>query len=241
MAVKYGLLLSALFVISNLIVFSLNFEDSRPTMGFIAVSIAILTWIAKIGLFARAHYEYNEKNNDYISFKDAILIGLVIIGISTVVSFAVTFVNATFLMREKYEKMWSLGLHSEISPVKIILTGALTGILMDVIVLFFLITLESMWKIFKKAGKEGWAALVPFYNTITMLEIVGKPVLWFVLMFIPFVNMILGIWVVNLLAKRFGKSESYTLGMLFLPFIFYPMLGMSEQQMIPLYADEHNA
>lgn len=230
MAVKYGLLLSALFVISNLIVFSMNFDGSQPTMGFIAVFIAILTWIIKIGLFARAHYEYNEKNNDYISFKDAILIGLVIIGISTVISLGATLVNATFLFKEKYEKMWSLGLQSEISPIKIVLTGTLTGVLMDVIVLFGLITMESMWKIFKKAGKEGWAALVPFYNTITMLDIVGKPVLWFVLMFIPFVNIILGIWVVNLLAKRFGKSESYTLGMLFLPFIFYPMLGMSELQ-----------
>lgn len=37
------------------------------------------------------------------------------------------------------------------------------------------IMLVSMWKIFTKAGKPGWACIVPIYNIIVMLDIVGKP------------------------------------------------------------------
>lgn len=92
---------------------------------------------------------------------------------------------------------------------------------------FALITflIIAQWKVYTKAGKPGWACLVPFYNYIVMLEIVGKPVWWFVLMLVPIVNIVIGIMVINLLAKSFGKDVGFTLGLIFLPFIFLPILA----------------
>jgi len=86
----------------------------------------------------------------------------------------------------------------------------------------------SMWKIFTKAGKPGWACLIPIYNTIILLEIVGKPWWWLFLMMIPIVNIILGIKVIHLLSLSFGKDTGFTLGLIFLSFIFIPILGLGK-------------
>lgn len=96
-----------------------------------------------------------------------------------------------------------------------------------------LILIISMWKIFTKAGKPGWAAIVPIYNVIVLLEIVCKPIWWFILMLIPFVNIIVLIIVLIELAKRFGKGVGFAIGMLILPFIFYPMLAFGDSKYSP--------
>src|SRR5512133_2820007 len=88
----------------------------------------------------------------------------------------------------------------------------------------------SMWKIFTKAGKPGWACIIPIYNIIVLLEIVGKPWWWFLLMLIPLVNMVFVIWTLNLLSKSFGHDVGFTLGLLFLGFIFFPILGLGESK-----------
>ncbi len=97
------------------------------------------------------------------------------------------------------------------------------------------LTIIGMWKVFKKAGKPGWAVLVPIYNIIVMLEIVGRPTWWVFLFFlgiIPFVgwigSLVVGIIVANDLAKAFGKDVGYTLLLIFLPFVGYMILGLSK-------------
>ncbi|QHS62504.1 DUF5684 domain-containing protein [Chitinophaga agri] len=84
------------------------------------------------------------------------------------------------------------------------------------------------WKIFTKAGKPGWACLVPIYGTIVMLEIVGKP-WWYIFMFmIPIYGwFVLPIQLTHHLSKSFGKDVGFTLGLLFLGFIFVPLLAFS--------------
>ncbi|RXM53495.1 MULTISPECIES: DUF5684 domain-containing protein [unclassified Chryseobacterium] len=85
-----------------------------------------------------------------------------------------------------------------------------------------------MFKIFKKAGREdAWAAFVPIYNAIVMLDIVKKPIWWIILFLIPFVNLYAS-WVVNdRLAKGFGKETPlYTILLFFFGFIFIPVLGL---------------
>lgn len=90
----------------------------------------------------------------------------------------------------------------------------------------FLVLLFALWRIFEKAGKPGWAAIVPIYNVIVLLEIVGKPWWWIILMiFVPLGSIIWGIWTINLLSKSFGKNEGFTIGLIFLSIIFYPILG----------------
>ena len=99
-----------------------------------------------------------------------------------------------------------------------------------VIVMFTIaiINIIAQWKIYSKAGKPGWAVLIPFYNIIVLLEIVGKPIWWLFLFLIPGVNLIFGIWVTNLLSKSFGKDEAFTVGLVLLGFIFYPILGFGD-------------
>ena len=95
----------------------------------------------------------------------------------------------------------------------------------------FIVVLAAVWRIFEKAGKPGWAAIIPFYNVIILLEIVGKPWWWLLLMiFVPLGNIIWGIWTTNLLSKSFGKDEGYTVGLIFLPFIFLPILGFGNAE-----------
>ena len=89
-----------------------------------------------------------------------------------------------------------------------------------------LILIVSSWKIFTKAGKPGWASLIPIYNFIVLLEIVGRPVWWVILLLIPCIGQIVGILVTIELAKVFGKGMGFALGMIFLPIIFFPVLGL---------------
>ncbi len=105
---------------------------------------------------------------------------------------------------------------------------------MGVIMLFWLavivVVLASVWKVYTKAGKPGWAALVPFYNVYVLLEIAGKPGWWLVLMLIPIINIIVAIVTVLALATRFEKSGGFAAGLILLPFIFYPILGFGDSK-----------
>ena len=80
----------------------------------------------------------------------------------------------------------------------------------------------AMWMIFKKAGKPGWAAIVPFY---TMYEITWGSGWRFLMLLIPFYNIVLAIQTQIKLAKAFGKSGGFAVGLIFLPYVFNPILG----------------
>lgn len=90
--------------------------------------------------------------------------------------------------------------------------------------------IACMWKIYTKAGKPGWASIIPIYNCIVLLEIVKKPWWWIFLLILPFINIIFAIWVLNLLSKSFGKTEAFTIGLLLLGIVFYPILAFGSAQ-----------
>ena len=90
--------------------------------------------------------------------------------------------------------------------------------------------LYCTWRLFEKAGRKGWEGLVPCHNTVEMFEFVGRPGWWFFLLLIPFVNIVIGIMVNFDLAKVFGKDSGFGFGLLFLPFIFFPILALSSAQ-----------
>lgn len=83
----------------------------------------------------------------------------------------------------------------------------------------------AMWMIFKKAGKPGWASIVPFYNIYTMYEITWGSGWRFLMLLIPFYNIVLAIQTQIKLAKAFGKSGGFAVGLIFLPYVFNPILG----------------
>ncbi|PYP72344.1 MAG: signal peptidase I [Gemmatimonadetes bacterium] len=90
--------------------------------------------------------------------------------------------------------------------------------------------IASMWKVFTKAGKPGWAAIIPIYNLIVILQIAGKPIWWFFLLLIPLVNLVVGIMTYVAFAKNFGKGVGFALGLIFLGFIFFPILAWGSAQ-----------
>ncbi|TLX73259.1 hypothetical protein E9993_15835 [Labilibacter sediminis] len=111
-----------------------------------------------------------------------------------------------------------------------------TGLLGNIGIIFWLaIVVFSIivgWKIYEKAGKPGWACIVPIYSAIVMLQIVGKPWWWIFLFMIPGVNLIFAIWTTNLLSKSFGKDEGFTVGLLLLSIVFYPILAFGSAKYV---------
>ena len=93
------------------------------------------------------------------------------------------------------------------------------------IVIIVVVTIIGQWKVYTKAGKPGWACIIPIYNLIVLLEIVGKPIWWIFLFLIPCVNIIFIIWTYNLLSKSFGQSEGFTVGLVLFNAIFICILG----------------
>ena len=81
------------------------------------------------------------------------------------------------------------------------------------------------WKIFTKAGQPGWAVLIPIYNAIVLMRVIGRPWWWIVGFIVPILNIVVGIVVSLDLAKSFGRGTGFGIGLWLLPFIFGLILG----------------
>lgn len=90
-----------------------------------------------------------------------------------------------------------------------------------------ILIIVSMWKIFKKAGKQGWESIVPIYNVIVMLEISGLPIWYLVLYIIPFANIYAMFKTYIELAKKFGKGTGFGVLTVFVPIVGFPVLAFS--------------
>jgi len=101
----------------------------------------------------------------------------------------------------------------------------------QIILIFFVfliplfLVIIPWWKIYEKSNYPGWSVLIPIYSTLIFLKIIEKPWYWLILFCIPFVNIVFLIWSTNLLSKKFGKDEGFTVGLLLLPLIFIPIIG----------------
>ena len=107
-----------------------------------------------------------------------------------------------------------------------------------------ILKIVSLWKIFKKAGKPGWASIVPIYNIYIMCEIAEKEWWYILLLCVPFVNIYAIIVLYNGMAKKFGKGGGFVVGMILLPVVFFPMLAFGKDATIvnnqPNTSNENN-
>lgn len=79
---------------------------------------------------------------------------------------------------------------------------------------------------FRKAGLAGWKAVVPVYNVfVLVVGVAGLSPLWFALLLIPGVNLVAAFLVNVEVARRFGRTETFGLGLTVFGFVFYPVLG----------------
>jgi len=104
--------------------------------------------------------------------------------------------------------------------------GSIVPVLFELVVTVLLIA--SMWRVFDKAGQPGWAAIIPIYSGYVLCEVADKPGWWVLLMFVPLVNLIIWILVSLGVADQFGKGAGFGVGLMLLPFIFYPILAFTE-------------
>ena len=112
-------------------------------------------------------------------------------------------------------------------------TSSSTSLIGDIVYLAIVVLyVAATWVIFSKAGKPGWAAIIPIYSTIVLLQVAGRPAWWIILFFIPIVNIIFAIITLNDLSKSFGHGVGYTLGLLFLSIIFFPILAFGGSQYV---------
>lgn len=93
-------------------------------------------------------------------------------------------------------------------------------------VIIGLLVLAGMWMMFAKAGKPGWYSIIPILNTITLINIAGRPWWWIFLLFIPIVNTIVMIILLHSISKAFGYGVLMTIALFVLGIIFLPFLGL---------------
>jgi len=114
-------------------------------------------------------------------------------------------------------------------PLQSDAAGAIFGFIFFALYALLIVTvIAGMWKVFTKAGEPGWGAIIPIYNVYLLLKIAGRPGWWLVLFLIPGVNLIIQIIVSVDVARNFGKGIGYGIGLTFLAFIFYPLLGFGD-------------
>jgi uncharacterized membrane protein YhaH (DUF805 family) len=89
----------------------------------------------------------------------------------------------------------------------------------------FVLAVAGMWRVFSKAGRPGWYALVPIYNSIVLAEIVGRPGWVGLLNLVPFLNIYINVIIALDIAKSFGKDTTFGVLTIFFPFVTYPILG----------------
>jgi hypothetical protein len=126
--------------------------------------------------------------------------------------------------------VWALaGLQEEgVSEGAGLMAGVLGVAFLAFMCAFTLLLIVSVWKVFTKAGKPGWASIIPIYNLIVMLEITGKPIWWIVLFLIPFVNFVAAILLSLALSEKFGKSTGFGIGLALVSFVFFPILAFGD-------------
>ncbi|HUE12783.1 MAG TPA: DUF5684 domain-containing protein [Planctomycetaceae bacterium] len=131
--------------------------------------------------------------------------------------------------------------HPTIAPIRYSLPKAssrqipsVVGVAVPLIWLGVLVlSIAGIWATFAKAGEPGWGALIPIYNVIILLRVAGRPLWWILLLMIPGVNLLIAIVVSIDIAQNFGKHAGFGLGLAFLSFIFYPLLGFGAARYRP--------
>ena len=136
------------------------------------------------------------------------------------------------------------------ATVAVLGIGIFIFVMLIILITFALVFLQiaGLWKMFEKAGEEGWKAIIPFYNYVVLSQLVGVTPWWllvvgigYALCCIPFVNFIA--WLPTMAAcyyyfiivaigtaRSFGKEDAWAVGFFLVPFVFYPLIGFKKEE-----------
>ena len=92
-------------------------------------------------------------------------------------------------------------------------------------IIYCVLPFVGLWAIFEKAGIKGWKALIPIYNFVLWIKILGKDWKWYIYMLIPAINVFTYLLLVVETAKCFRRNGlgEQTLAVLF-PFAYQHLL-----------------
>lgn len=102
-------------------------------------------------------------------------------------------------------------------------------IIMIVYLAIVVLAIAGMWKTYEKLGIAGWKSIIPIYNLIVLFERFGWDMIKLIFFFIPIVNIYFGFLLYKEVAVKFGKGDGFAIGLLLLPFVFFPILGFKEE------------
>lgn len=105
-----------------------------------------------------------------------------------------------------------------------------TFILLFLALLATIITIISLWKVYEKAGSKGWKSIVPVYNLIVAFRFLDIPMWFLAIGLVPGVNIAASVYMAIRFAKKFKKNNLYIVGLVLVPFVFYPMLAFSKDK-----------
>jgi hypothetical protein len=110
-----------------------------------------------------------------------------------------------------------------VSPAAVVVPGLLVTVLVIV----------AMWRVFSKAGRPGWAAIVPIYNAYTLIRVAGRSGWWLLLLIIPLVNLVTSLIISIDVARAFGRGTAFgVIGLWLFGFVGYPILGFGEARYV---------
>jgi len=223
-AIKWGGLYGALSVILGaigMLVNGVDFEVAAGSSIFFTVITSLSLLIFMVFFAIKAIQEYEGGIKRKISLKEVWKMMGIYFLILTIIDIAVGF-GTSFAINSSVSTSTSTLFFASI------IGNIISKSLFLIVTIYYL----GKWKTFKKAGLPGWSAFIPFYN-LYQLTVIGRKEGWWVLMlFIPLINIIFSIMIVNGVSKAFGKEEGFTVGLFLLPFIFYPILGFGEDRWI---------
>lgn len=129
-------------------------------------------------------------------------------------------------------------------------------VLCMIMLIVYVVYVIGMWKVFTKAGEEGWKAIIPIYNMYIMYKISWKTSMFWITLALAVVAGIfnalvtvgaffavlsslvsIAIIVISIiqlykLSKAYGYGAGFTVGLIFLPFIFVLILGFGSAEYI---------
>jgi Family of unknown function (DUF5684) len=101
----------------------------------------------------------------------------------------------------------------------------MNGVVIVIYLAILVFLIAANWRVFTKAGEAGWKSIIPIWNVIVVLRIIGRPWWWIFLFLIPLVGIVIAVIMCIDLAKSFGKGGGFAVGLILLGIIFVPILG----------------
>jgi len=111
-------------------------------------------------------------------------------------------------------------------------SGGMTGVIVPISLVWLVISLAALWKIFVKMGEPGWKGIIPIYSQYIIFTRAGKPGWWVILLFVPCINYVALWFLADSLGNLFGKGTGYKIALFLLSPIMYLVLGFGDSRYV---------